>query len=71
MRTLAFCLAVASLTSVSMAAMAESPWTVKIGVSQVNPKSGNGSLAGGAVDADVSSEVGFTPAIEYTFHLIS
>ena len=67
MRSLVLCLAMASLVSAPMVAMAESPWTVNIGVSQINPKSDNGSLAGGAVEADVSSEVGFTPAIEYTF----
>jgi len=66
MRTLALCFAIASLVSAPMAAMAESPWAVKIGVSQINPKSGNGLLAG-AYESDVSSEVGLTPAIEYKF----
>ena len=33
MRTLALCFAMASLVSAPMAAMAESPWAVKIGVS--------------------------------------
>ncbi|MFO1373076.1 MAG: OmpW family outer membrane protein [Agitococcus sp.] len=64
MRTLALCLAVSSLTFAPVA-MAESPWTVKVGFSQVNPKSDNGSLAGGTFESDVSSEVGFTPSIEY------
>ncbi|HQV21916.1 MAG: outer membrane beta-barrel protein [Moraxellaceae bacterium] len=67
MRTLALCLAVSSLAFAPVAAMAESPWTVKVGFSQVNPKSDNGSLAGGAFEAEVSSEVGFTPSIEYKF----
>jgi outer membrane protein len=67
MRSLVLCLAMASLVSAPMAAMAESPWTVKIGVSQINPKSGNGSLAGGAFESEVSTEVGLTPAIEYKF----
>lgn len=67
MRTLAVSLAVASLALLPLTASAESPWTIKVGVSQINPKSGNGALAGGAFEADVSSEVGFTPAIEYKF----
>jgi outer membrane protein len=66
MRTLALCFAMASLVSAPMAAMAESPWTVKIGVSQINPKSSNGTLVNG-LSMDVSSEVGLTPAIEYKF----
>lgn len=66
MRTLALCLAVSSLAFAPVAAMAESPWTVKVGFSQVNPKSDNGLLAN-AYNADVSSEVGFTPSIEYKF----
>ena len=66
MRTLALCLAVSSLAFAPVAAMAESPWTVKVGFSQVNPKSDNGLLAN-AYNAEVSSEVGFTPSIEYKF----
>jgi outer membrane protein len=67
MRTLALSLTLASLALLPLTASAESPWSVKVGVSQINPKSGNGSLAGGAFESDVSSEVGFTPAIEYKF----
>ena len=48
-------------------AMAETPWLFKVGVSQIQPASTNGSLVGGTVTAKVSDEVGFTPAIEYTF----
>ncbi len=59
MRTLALCLAVSSLAFAPVAAMAESPWTVKVGFSQVNPKSDNGRL-NNALDSEVSSEVGFT-----------
>lgn len=66
MRTLALCLAVSSLAFAPVAAMAESPWTVKVGFSQVNPKSDNGRL-NNALDSEVSSEVGFTPSIEYKF----
>jgi len=50
-----------------LVAMAESPWAVKFGISQINPKSDNGALAGGAYMSDISSEVGITPSIEYTF----
>jgi outer membrane protein len=67
MRTLALSLTLASLALLPLTASAESPWTVKVGVSQINPKSGNGSLAGGAFESDVSSEIGFTPATEYKF----
>lgn len=66
MRTLALCLAVSSLAFAPVAAMAESPWTVKVGFSQVNPKNDNGRL-NNALDSEVSSEVGFTPSIEYKF----
>lgn len=67
MRTLAVSLAVASLALLPLTASAESPWTVKVGISQINPKSDNGSLVSGAFQAEVSSEVGLTPSIEYKF----
>lgn len=66
MRTLAVSLAVASLALLPLTASAESPWTVKVGVSQINPKSDNGTL-NKVLSAEVSSEVGLTPAIEYKF----
>lgn len=66
MRTLALCLAVSSLAFAPVAAMAESPWAVKVGFSQVNPESSNGLIAN-AFDSEVSSEIGFTPSIEYKF----
>ena len=59
-------LAVASLALLPLTASAESPWTVKVGISQINPKSDNGFLAN-AFTAEVSSEVGLTPSIEYKF----
>jgi outer membrane protein len=69
MRTLAVSLAVASLALLPLTASAESPWTVKVGVSQINPKSDNGILlvSGTPFSSEVSSEVGFTPSIEYKF----
>lgn len=68
MRTLALCLAVSSLMALPLAASAgDSPWTVKVGGSYIIPKGNNGALAGGAYEADVSSEMAFTPSIEYRF----
>ncbi len=45
-----------------VASAGDSPWALKIGASQVDPKSDSG-MAG----MEISSEVGFTPAIEYKF----
>ena len=68
MRSLSWCVVLGSLMSLSVVAHAgESPWTFKVGGSYVMPKSNNGALASGAIEADVSSEVGFTPSIEYKF----
>lgn len=66
MRNLALFLAMASLVSLPLEAMAESPWSIKLGVSQVNPKGGNGLLAN-TYASEVSTEVGVTPSIEYKF----
>lgn len=41
-----------------------SPWSLKFGLGWVNPKSDNGRLAN-AFDAEVSSEINLTPALEY------
>ena len=46
MRTLALSLTLASLALLPLTASAESPWSVKVGVSQINPKSGNGLALG-------------------------
>ncbi len=40
-------------------------WTVGIGAHQVNPKSDNGSLAGGTLDVEVGSDVRPTITAEY------
>lgn len=40
-------------------------WTFGLGVHQVNPKSNNGSLAGGTLDVDVGSNVRPTITAEY------
>ena len=60
-----FCLVAASLACGT--ALADTPWLFKAGISQVQPASDNGRLVSGALQAEVSDEVGFTPAIEYTF----
>lgn len=60
---LALALAFAALAS-TPAMAADSPWSVKFGLGWVNPKSDNGRLAN-AFDAEVSSELNLTPAIEY------
>lgn len=67
MRTLVLSLALTASVLLPLTAQAESPWTVRVGFSQVNPKSDNGMLAGNTLAAEVSSEVGFTPSIEYKF----
>jgi outer membrane protein len=46
-----------------VASAGDSPWTLKIGASQVAPKS-NGGLANGV---EISDEINLTPAIEYKF----
>ena len=51
----------------STSASAGTPWTINISGSYVSPKSDNGDLADGAFVADVSSEFGFTPSIQYAF----
>lgn len=58
---LAMCLA---LAAAAPAYAQESPWSVKFGLGWVNPKSDNGRLAN-AFDAEVSSELNLTPAVEY------
>lgn len=40
-------------------------WTIAVGVHQVNPKSGNGSLAGNTLDVEVGSDVKPTITAEY------
>ena len=39
-------------------------WLLKLGVHTVDPKSGNGTLAGGALRADVGSDTGLTISAE-------
>lgn len=66
MRFFSTVLMITPLALVSMLSVAETPWSFKFAASQVGPKSNNGLLAG-ALESEVSSEIGFTPSIEYTF----
>lgn len=43
-------------------------WQIKVGAHVVDPKSNNGSLAGGALKTDVGSSVSATITIEYLFN---
>lgn len=46
-------------------AQSQGDWTVAVGAHQVNPDSGNGSLAGGTLPLDVGSDVKPTITAEY------
>ena len=61
---LAVAIAFGSLAAPAFAQQA-GEWTIGIGAHQVNPKSDNGSLAGGTLDADVGSNVRPTITAEY------
>ncbi|NDK38013.1 OmpW family protein [Pseudoxanthomonas gei] len=65
-RPLALGLALA-LAGLATPALAQSAgdWTLGVGVHQVNPKSGNGALAGGTLALDVDSDVKPTITFEY------
>lgn len=49
-------LAAAMLCTSTLAAAADGDWFVRLGVHSVDPKSGNGDLAGGALRADIDSD---------------
>lgn len=55
------------LAGLATPALAQSAgdWTLGVGVHQVNPKSGNGALAGGTLAVDVDSDVKPTITFEY------
>lgn len=61
---LALALALAGLASPAFAQQA-GEWTIGVGAHQVNPKSDNGSLAGGTVPIEVDSNVRPTITAEY------
>ncbi len=58
--TAAFC-----LLTTPVLAQSQGDWTVGFGVSNVNPKSNNGTLAGGTVVADVEDATALTFTAEY------
>jgi len=55
---------VAIMTGVAQAQI-EDPWVVKVGAHDVNPKSDNGTLAGGALAVDVGSSLRPSAMLEY------
>ena len=61
---LGLALALAGLATPALAQSA-GDWTLGVGVHQVNPKSGNGALAGGTLAVDVDSDVKPTITFEY------
>jgi outer membrane protein len=60
--TLGLALALAALPA---AAQSRGDWTLGLGAHQVNPKSDNGSLAGGTLPLDIGSDVKPTITFEY------
>lgn len=62
--TLALALALA-LPALPAAAQSRGDWALGIGAHQVNPKSDNGSLAGGTLPLDIGSDVKPTVTLEY------
>jgi outer membrane protein len=57
----------AVFASASAHAADNTEWVFKVGVHNVDPKSDNGSLAGGTLKADVGSDVRPTVTAEYLF----
>jgi outer membrane protein len=55
---------VAIMTAVAQAQI-EDPWVIKVGAHDVNPKSDNGTLAGGALAVDVGSSLRPSAMLEY------
>ncbi|MET0550854.1 MAG: OmpW family protein, partial [Xanthomonas sp.] len=60
----------AALTLCALPALAQSQgdWTVGIGAHQVNPKSDNGTLAGGTLPLRIDSNIRPTVTFEYFVH---
>ena len=63
-KALGLALALAGLATPALAQSA-GDWTLGVGVHQVNPKSGNGALAGGTLAVDVDSDIKPTITFEY------
>lgn len=62
--SIALALALGSIAAPAFAQQA-GEWTLSVGAHQVNPKSDNGSLAGGTLDAEVGSDVRPTITAEF------
>jgi len=56
---------VLSCTAISASAEDTDPWVLRVGIHNVDPKSNNGTLAGGTLKADVGSDTKPTIALEY------
>lgn len=67
MKHLALCCLVALVGAPTLAAAQEGGWSVRFGLHAVNPKSDNGTLAGGALAADIDTDVKPTFAVQYHF----
>lgn len=67
MKTLALTTLALALAATALPAAAQSAgsWTLGVGVHEVNPKSDNGSLAGGTLPLDIDSDVRPTITAEY------
>lgn len=67
MKLLATAVAFALAASAPLAQAQDQNWIVKVGVHSVDPKSNNGTLAGGAFKSEVGSDVEPTITGEYLF----
>jgi outer membrane protein len=68
MKAIPAALAVSFAIAASAAhAQSDDAWTLRFGVHDVSPTSGNGSLAGGTLKADLDDSVRPTASIEYRF----
>ena len=65
MKLLVSAIALALVASAPLVHAQDSDWIVKVGVHTVDPKSDNGTLAGGTLKSDVGSDVKPTITAEY------
>lgn len=61
-------LAIALCCAAGAAAAQDHEWAVRFGLHHINPKSDNGSLAGGTLDAEIDSDLRPSVAIDYYFN---
>ena len=67
MKRLVAAVACALVASAPLVHAQDQNWVVKVGVHSVDPKSDNGTLAGGALKSDVGADVKPTITAEYFF----